>query len=89
MFARRPSNRLSSTLGQRLRISSALMLNFFLSAVQITRKLGESDDSFKLAIEIFSIRKTLTSEHFDKLTFSLYKTFTDDAIFSHAHKLSF
>jgi len=46
MFARRHSNRLSSTLEQRLRISSALMLHFFLSAVYITRKLGENDDVF-------------------------------------------
>ena len=39
---------------------------------------------FKLAIEIFSIRKTLISDHFDKLAFSLNNKFTDDAIFSHA-----
>ena len=39
---------------------------------------------FKLAIEIFSIRKTLISDHFDKLAFSLNKKFTDDVIFSHA-----
>ena len=44
--------------------------------------------SFKLAIEIFSIRKTLTSDHFDKLTFSLYKKFIDDAIFSNADTLT-
>ena len=40
-------NRLSSTLEQRLRISSALILHFFLSAVYITRKLGENDDVFQ------------------------------------------
>ena len=40
--------------------------------------------SFQLAIEIFSIRKTLISDHFDKLALSLNKTFTDDVIFSHA-----
>ena len=40
--------------------------------------------SFKLAIGIFSIRKTLISDHFDKLAFSLNQKFTDDVIFSHA-----
>ena len=40
--------------------------------------------SFRLAIEIFSIRKTLISDHFDKLAFSLNKKFTDDVIFSHS-----
>ena len=43
--------------------------------------------SFTLAIEIFSIRKTLIlliSDHFDKLAFSPKKRFTDDVIFSHA-----
>ena len=59
------------------------MLHFFLSAVYITRKLGENDDVFKLAMEIFSIRKTLISEYFDKLAFSLNKKFTDDVIFPH------
>ena len=44
--------------------------------------------SFKLAIEIFSIRKTLISDHFDKLAFSLNKKFTDDVIFSHADTLT-
>ena len=83
MFARRHCNRMSSTLKQRLQISSALMLHFFLSAVYITRKLGENDDVFKLAMEIFSIRKTLISEYFDKLAFSLNKKFTDDVIFPH------
>ena len=43
----------------------------------ITRILGESDTSFRLAIEIFSIRKTLISDHFDKFAFSLNKKFTD------------
>ena len=54
----------------------------------ITRILGESDTSFRLAIEIFSIRKTLISDHFNKLAFSLNKQFTDDVIFSHADMLS-
>ena len=61
------------------------MLHFFPSAVNITRKLGES---FKPAIEIFSIRKTLISDHFDKLAFSLNKKFTGDVIFSHADTLT-
>ena len=43
--------------------------------------------SSKLAIEIFSIRKTLISDHFDKLAFSLNRTFTDDVIFSHVDTL--
>ena len=44
--------------------------------------------SFKLAIEIFSIRKTLISDHFDKLAFSLNKKVTDDVIFSDADTLT-
>ena len=46
--------------------------------------------SFKLAIEIFSIRKNLLviSRHFDKLACSLNKKFTDDVIFSHADTLT-
>ena len=43
--------------------------------------------SFKLAIEIFSIRKTLFSDHFDKIAFSLNKKFTDNVMFSHADTL--
>ena len=50
----------------------------------ITIELGENDDVFKLAIEIFSIRNTLISDHFHKLSFSLNKRFTDDVIFSYA-----
>ena len=46
MFVRRHSNRLSSTLEQRRTISSALVLHFFLSAVNITKQLGENDDVF-------------------------------------------
>ena len=46
MFARRQSNRLSSTLEQRLRNFSALVVNFFLSAVYMSRKFGENDDVF-------------------------------------------
>ena len=71
------------------RISSAMMLHFFPSAVFITRQWGENDDAFfKTAIDIFSIRKTLVSDHFDKLAFSLNKKFTDDVIFSHAEMLT-
>ena len=44
--------------------------------------------SFKLAIEIFSIRNTLISDHFDKLAFSLNKNITDDVILSHADMLT-
>ena len=43
--------------------------------------------SFKLAIEIFSIRTTLISDHLDNLAFSLNNFFTDDVIFSHADTL--
>ena len=44
--------------------------------------------SFKLANEIFSIRKTLISDHFIKLAFSRIKKFTDNVIFSHADTLT-
>ena len=44
--------------------------------------------SFKLAIEFFSIRKPLISDHVDKLAFSLNKKFTDDVIFSHTDTLT-
>ena len=44
--------------------------------------------SFKLAIEIFSIRKTLVSDHFDTLAFSLNTKFTDDVMFSHTDTLT-
>ena len=44
--------------------------------------------SFKVAIEIFSIRKTLISDHFDKRAFSLNKNLTDDVIFWHADMLT-
>ena len=43
---------------------------------------------FKLAIEIFSIHKTLISDNFDKLDFSLNQKITDDVIFSHADTLT-
>ena len=44
--------------------------------------------SFIPAIEIFSIRKTLISDHFDKLAFSRNQNFPDDVIFSHADTLT-
>ena len=47
MFALRHSNRLSSRLEQKLRVSSTLMPHFFLSAVYITRELGENDVVFE------------------------------------------
>ena len=87
MFARRNSNRLSSTLEQRLKICSALMLHFCLSTVCIKRNWVRTTTSFKLAIETFSIRKTLIADHFDKLALSLNKNFTNDVIFSHEDTL--
>ena len=83
MFARRQSNRLSSTLEQRPRISSALMLHFF-SCTSRENWVRTPTTSFKLAIEICSIRKPLTYDHFDKLAFSLNKKFINDVIFSNA-----
>ena len=44
--------------------------------------------SFIPAIEIFSIRKTLISDHFDKLAFSRNQNFADDVVFSHADTLT-
>ena len=44
--------------------------------------------SFKLAIENLSICRTLISDHFDKLAFSLNKKFTNNVIFSHADTLT-
>ena len=88
MFARRHSNRLPSTLEQRLRISSALMILFFYPPCTSRENWVRTTASFKLAIDIFSIRKTLISDHFDKLAFSLNKKFTDDVRFSHADTLT-
>ena len=88
MFARRHSNRLPSTLEQRLRISSALMILFFYPPCTSRENWVRTTASFKLAIEIFSIRKTLISYHFDKMAFSLKKKFTGDVIFSHADILT-
>ena len=88
MFARRQSNRLFSTLEQRLRTSRALMLHFFYPPCTSRENWVRTTTSFKLAIEIFSIRKTLISDHFDKLAFSPNKKFTDDVIFSHADTLT-
>ena len=80
-------NRLSSTLDQRLRIFSVLMLHFFYPPRTSREIWVRTTTSFKLAIEIFLIRKTLISDHFDKLAFSLNKKCTDDVIFSHADTL--
>ena len=88
MFARRHSNRLPSTLEQRLRISSALMILFFYPPCTSRENWVRTTASFKLAIEIFSIRKTLISYHFDKMAFSLKKKFTGDVIFSHTDTLT-
>ena len=46
IFARRHSSRLSSTLEPMLRITSAMMILFFLSAVYIMRRLGENVEVF-------------------------------------------
>ena len=88
MFARRRSHRLSSTLEQILRNPSALTLHFFYSPCTSWDSWVRTTTSFKLAIEIFSIRKTLISDHVDKLAFSLNKNFIDDVLFSHAHTLT-
>ena len=88
MFARRHSNRLSSTVEQRLRTSSALIPHFFYPPRTSRENWVRTTASFELAIEIFSMRKTLISDHFDKLAFSLNKKFTNDVIFSHAYTLT-
>ena len=88
MFARRRSNRLSSTLEQILRIPSALMLHFFLSYSYIMRKLGENDDVFYARDRYLLNPQNPNSDHVDKLAFSLNKKFTDDVLFSHAHTLT-
>ena len=54
----------------------------------ITINWVRTTTSFKLVIEILSIRKTLVFDHCDKLAFSLDKKFTDDVIFSHADTLT-
>ena len=64
------------------------MLPFFYPPCTSWENWVRTTTPFKLAIEIFSIRKTLISDHFDKLAFSLIKKFTDDVIFSHADMLT-
>ena len=54
----------------------------------VTKNWVRTTTSFKLAIETFSIRKTLISDHLGKLAFSLNKKFTDYVIFSHADTLT-
>ena len=64
------------------------MLHFFYPPCTSRENWVRTTTSFKLPIEIFSFRKTLTSDHFDKLAFSPNKKFTDDVIFSHADTLT-
>ena len=64
------------------------MLHFFYPPCTSQENWVRTTTSFKLAIEIFSIRKTLISGHFDKHAFSPNKKFTDDVIFSHADMLT-
>ena len=61
---------------------------FFYPPCTSREKWVRTTTSFKLAIEIFSIRKTLSSDHFDKLAFSLNKKFANDVIFLHADTLT-
>ena len=82
MFARRHSNKLSSTLEQKL-----IILQRADASCTSRENWVRTTTSFKLTIEIFSIPKTLISDNFDKLAFSLNKTFIDDVIFSHADML--
>ena len=70
------------------RVSSAFKLHFFYPSCTSRENWVRTTTSFKLAIEIFSIRKTLISDHFDKLAFSLNKKVTDDVIFSDADTLT-
>ena len=78
----------SSTFERILRISSSLMLHFFYLPCTSRENWVRTMISFKLAIEIFSIRKTRISHHFDNLSFSLDKKFTDDVILSQADMLT-
>ena len=64
------------------------MILFFYPPCTSRENWVRTTASFKLAIEIFSIRKTLISYHFDKMAFSLKKKFTGDVIFSHADILT-
>ena len=64
------------------------MLHFFYPPCTSRENWVRTTTSFKLPIEIFSFRKTLTSDHFDKLAFSPNKKFTDDVIFSHTDTLT-
>ena len=64
------------------------MLHFFYPPCTSRENWVRTTTSCKLAIEIFSIRKTLSSDHFDKLAFSLNKNLTDDVICSHTDMLT-
>ena len=88
MFACRHSNRLSSTLEQRQRIPARWWFIFFYPPCTSRENWVRTTASFKLAIDILSIRKTLICDHFDKIAFSLNKKFTDDVICSHAETLT-
>ena len=70
------------------KISIALMLHFFYPPFTPRESWVRTTTSLKLAIAIFSICKTLTSDHFDKIAFSLNKKFTADVIYSHADTLT-
>ena len=83
MFARRHSNKLSSTLEQKL-----IILQRADASCTSRENWVRTTTSFKLTIDIFSVRKTLISDHFDKLAFSINKKITDDVIFSHADSLT-
>ena len=64
------------------------MLHFFYPPCTSRESMVRTTTSFKVAIEIFSIRKTLFSHHFEKLAFSPNKKFTNDEVFSHADTLT-
>ena len=88
MFARRHSNRLSSTLEQRLRISSALMLHFSIRRVDHDKNGWERRRPLSSRSRFSQSAKPYMSDHFDKLAFPLNKKFTDVVIFSHADTLT-
>ena len=84
ILARRHSNRLSSTLEQTPKFSVALPLHFVLSGVYSTEFFLRTTTSFKLAIEIFSIHKTLVSDRVDERASLVNQMFTKDVMFLHA-----
>ena len=84
ILARRHSNRLSSTLEQTPKFNIALTLHFVLSGVYSTGFFLRTTTSFKLAIEIFSIHKTLGSDHVDERASLVNQMFIKDVMFLHA-----